>query len=81
MEKVTDPASAGTGEVCLADDVLHGTREIADFLGLAPRNASYHIEQGRIPCFRLGKAVCARKSTLLQWVAEQERSSVRNAGR
>lgn len=83
MTDISNPQAAGTPTACpdLAADLLRGTREIATFLGLPNRVVSYHIECERLPVFRLGALICARKSTLLQWVAEQERASVRIAGR
>lgn len=83
MTDISNLPPAGTPTACpdLATDLLRGVREIAAFLGMARRVVSYHIECERLPVFRLGALICARKSTLLQWVAEQERASVRNAGR
>lgn len=54
-----DPATA---------DLLHGHKEIAKFLGLTPRQVSWHDERGNLPTFKLGRAVCARKSKLIEWV-------------
>lgn len=55
----------------LAADMLRGADEIADFIGL-PRRKLYHaVSRGNLPTFRIG-AICARKSTLLAWVASQE---------
>ncbi len=56
----------------LAEDMLKGADAIASYLGF-DRRAVYHlVGKGGIPHFRLGTTVCARKSTLLRWVAEQE---------
>jgi hypothetical protein len=55
-------------------DILTGHKAIARFLGLSPRQISWHDEQGNLPTFRIGRTVCARKSTLLQWIEEQEQA-------
>lgn len=56
-------------------ELLVGHKAIARFLGLSPRAVSWHDEQGRLPTFRMGKSVCARKSTIRQWLEEMEKSS------
>jgi len=48
----------------LADDLLHGIREIADYVGESYRSAQWNIERGRYPVTRIGKIVTARKSAL-----------------
>ncbi len=53
-------------------DLLHGVAAIAKFLNLRERQARHHIAEGRIPTFTLGRRVCARKSSLLRWLDEQE---------
>ncbi len=56
----------------LAGDVLRGADAIARFLGF-PRRAVYHAAaKGSLPVFRMGETVCARRSTLLAWIATQE---------
>jgi hypothetical protein len=57
----------------LADDLLRGADEIAKFLGLQCRRKVYYLAAcTRIPVFRLGSQLCARRSVLLAWIAEQE---------
>jgi hypothetical protein len=59
-----------------APDLLRGGAAIADFLFDDPeqRRKVYHLAKtSRLPVFRLGSLLCARKSTLLEWVARQER--------
>lgn len=73
------PAPAG---IELADDLLIGGYEIAAFLfakqqtPLSPRaqrRKFYHIaETSRIPVFRLGSRLCARRSALMAWIAQQK---------
>ena len=63
----------------LANDLLRGAAEIAEFIFGNPRHrrAVYHLAvevkpESRMPVFRLGSFICARRSTLLRWIAEQE---------
>jgi hypothetical protein len=46
-------------------DLLYGARAIADFLGIKQRAAEHLIETKRIPYFKIGKTVCARRSKLI----------------
>lgn len=59
-----------------AGDLLRGGEKIAEFLFGHPehRRKVYHLaETSRLPVFRLGTQLCARRSTLLDWVEQQER--------
>lgn len=56
----------------VADDIIRGANKIAKFLGENPRRILYLHERKAIPTFRMGAAVCARKSTLLDWISKQE---------
>jgi len=59
----------------LADDLLHGADAIACFLygNTTHRMKVYHlVRQRRLPVFRIGVTICARKSRLLTWVEQQE---------
>jgi hypothetical protein len=59
----------------LAQDLLRGADEIADFLfgDARQRRKVYHLaETSRIPIFRLGSKLCARPSVLMAWIACQE---------
>lgn len=56
----------------LADDLLQGADDIAKFMGLSRRQAYHLAAAGRIPVFKMGAIVCARRSTILSWIAEQE---------
>lgn len=63
----------------LADDILRGAEEIAVFLFGNPRHRRkvYHLaETSRVPCFRLGAVLCARRSTLQAWIEQQEARSI-----
>jgi hypothetical protein len=69
--RVTSPDHAN-----FAADLLRGGEKIAEFLFGDPehRRKVYHLaETSRLPVFRLGTQLCARRSTLLDWVAQQER--------
>lgn len=68
-----------TGEVCptLADDLLRGADEIAEFVfgSTKHRRKIYYYATDaklRMPVFRIGAIICARKSTLLEWIRQQE---------
>jgi hypothetical protein len=59
----------------IADDLLSGADEIAKFL-FGPnggrRKVYYLASCTRIPVFRLGTKLCARRSVLTHWIASQE---------
>ena len=66
-----------TGPSILADDLLVGAMAIATFVfgraEAAERRRVYWLaETDELPVFRLGSMICARKSTLLQHIAERE---------
>lgn len=74
-----DKRLANTPEA-LADDLLRGAEAIADFLfgSKAERRKVYHLaETSRLPVFRLGSLLCARRSVLLDWIAKQEARALR----
>jgi len=57
----TDKPAADT----LADDLLHGAKSIADFLGLKPWKKVYpHLKSGNIPNTRMGDLYIASKTGL-----------------
>ena len=51
--------------------LLYGVPAIAQFLGLRDRQ-TYHLVEKGLPVFRVGNKVCARRTTLKAWLAEQE---------
>jgi hypothetical protein len=62
----------------LRDDVLRGADKVAEFLYGEPkkrRRVYFLVEQSGLPVFRDGNIICARKSRLLAWIAEQEQQS------
>lgn len=59
----------------LADDLLRGADEIATFIfgdRGSRRKVYYLAECTRLPVFRLGSVLCARRSVLLNWISGQE---------
>lgn len=59
-------------------DLLYGAASIANFLGVK-RSVVYHlIETRRLPSFKVGKVVCARRSKLASAFEqlEEENSAV-----
>ncbi len=63
----------------LADDLLRGADEIAEFVFGSTkfrRRVYYYATDAklRLPVFRIGSIICARKSKLLGWIEQQERA-------
>lgn len=60
----------------LADDLLRGADAIAEFIFGAGKNSRrkiyYLAECTRLPVFRLGSVLCARRSVIMSWIAGQE---------
>ena len=61
----------------LGDDLLRGADAIAEFLfgDRTQRRKVYYLTGEatvRMPHFRLGAIICARKSTLLRWIESHE---------
>jgi hypothetical protein len=58
----------------LAKDLLRGAQEIARFLfgDSTQRRKVYHLVNSKLPVFKLGSMLCARKSVLLKWIRDQE---------
>lgn len=65
----------------LADDLLHGADSIAEFVfgNVRHRRKVYYLATGakirRLPVFRMGSVLCARKSKLIEWIEQQEGAS------
>lgn len=60
-------------------DVLKGAGAIAEFLfgdRRSRRSVYYLVETRRMPVFRLGSVICARRSTLLEWISNGEQKAV-----
>ena len=78
MNRMQQPADTEK----LASDLLHGADEIAAFVfgDASQRRKIYHLaETSRLPVFRLGAVLCARRSILMGWIAEQEQRGQRHA--
>ena len=59
----------------IADDLLRGAEQIAQYLFNDPklRRKVYHlVATSRLPHFRIGSMIYARKTTLSKWIEEQE---------
>ncbi len=66
-----------------ANDLLQGADAIAAFIygDKGYRRKIYHLASiNSIPTFNLGAIVCARKSTLVEWIKEQESRNCSRAG-
>jgi hypothetical protein len=64
----------------LSNDLLRGADAIAQFIfgpteRTGRRKVYYLAECTRIPVFRLGSVLCARRSVLLNWISGQESRS------
>ena len=60
-------------------DLLYGD-SISTFLGVSKRAAYSLIERKRIPFFKIGRTVCARRSKLLAAFEQMEQQSERAVG-
>ena len=63
-----------------AHNVRRGAGEIAEFLfgDAGERRRVYHLAASRqLPVFRLGNSICARESTLIEWIEQQERAALK----
>ena len=77
MDTEMDPPVPVT--IDLASDILRGADEIAEFLSgdRSQRRMVYHlVETSRLPVFRIGSRICARRSVLLKWIADQEQRAL-----
>jgi hypothetical protein len=63
---------SGTAAPDVADDLLDGCEKIAQFLGMKPRQIYYQVYRQRLPVFRIGEKICARKSTLIAHISRLE---------
>ncbi|MCW5703774.1 MAG: DNA-binding protein [Bradyrhizobium sp.] len=83
MTDLINGPSLVPAEPCLADDLLRGAEEIAEFMFNDRRltRRVYHIAAtSRLPHFKLGALLCARKSKLMRWIEEQEARNSEGAG-
>jgi hypothetical protein len=62
----------------LSNDLLQGASQIAFFLfgdGKQRRRVYHLVQTRRLPVFRIGTTLYARKSSLLTWIEQQEKAS------
>lgn len=64
-----------------AVDVLYGLAAIGAHLGITARQAETIVNRRDIPTFKLGRIVCARRSTLARHFAEQEAAAQKGGER
>jgi hypothetical protein len=72
---MTPMEESSSSENELAEDILEGADAIAEFLfgSRSNRRKVYYLaERSKLPIFRLGSVLCARKSVLLDFIAGQE---------
>jgi hypothetical protein len=62
-------------------DLLTGAEAIATFMGVKPRRIYHLAETQRLPVFRIGSTLCARRSTLRRWIEDMERAAVDDYGK
>lgn len=63
-----------------ADDILEGAGAIAEYLFGTPelrRKVYYLAQTSKLPVFRLGSVLCARKSVLAGFIKGQEKQPIR----
>lgn len=57
-------------------DFLRGGPAIADWLGVGKNRVWALVRDGKLPVFKLGGTIHARKSTLSKWIETQENQSI-----
>ena len=78
--RFTDGAMLTQPEMTLGQDLLRGADEIARFMfgDVSHRRKIYYLTgeaTNGLPHFKIGSRICARKSTILNWISEQESRS------
>ena len=61
-------------------DLLSGAEAIATFMGVKPRRIYHLAEKQSLPVFRIGSTLCARRSTLIRWIEDMERTAIGASG-
>jgi hypothetical protein len=72
---VAEAAIAPNTAATIADDMLEGAEAIAAFLGLTRRQVFNLVRERRLPFFKLGQKIFARKSTLVAHLASLEEAA------
>jgi len=57
-------------------DLLYGLEAIGRAIGLGPRQVQHLHDKAELPTFKMGRTVCARRSTLAQHFAAQEAAAM-----
>jgi hypothetical protein len=76
----------------LSEDIICGATAIGRFITPAEgarklsdkqlaRKVFHLVATSRLPCFRLGSRICARRTILLAWIATQEARCAGECGR
>lgn len=61
------------------DGIVRGADKLAELLKLPNRRSVYHLAaRSRLPVFRLGSMLCARRKVLLEFITEQEQRQTIN---
>ncbi len=63
----------------LSDDLLTGAGQIAEFTGWPVRKVYYEVAQNRLPAFRVGETICARKSEIATALSSAARAEPAHA--
>ncbi len=63
------------------DDRLLQARDVAALLNVSPRWVKDKTRQGVLPVVRLGRFPRYRRSSILAWIADEERGGVADFGR
>lgn len=63
-----------------APDLLYGLEAIGEHVGLTARQVEHLVAKGEMPTFKMGRTVCARRSTLAKHFAAQEAAARVPAG-
>ena len=58
-------------------DLLYGLEAIGKAIGLGARQVQHLHDKGGFPTFKMGRTVCARRSTLAKHFAAQEAAAQR----
>jgi hypothetical protein len=59
----------------MADDLIFGARAIGEFFGMTEKKARRKIDAGALPTFHIGGEICARRSTLAEFIKQRERDA------
>ena len=60
-------------------DLLYGVPAIASCLKMTERQVYHLVAKSELPTFKIGSKVCARRSSLREWLAEKEAAAKKGA--